>query len=337
MIYHDQKRLAFLLPLIVEAHDLLPSKPLFWTNEDKTIPLRRTTLWTHDETIQWLAETGEPYPQELRDELQPRIDQLKSSQHGKRALPPPPPLPNRWTERPAAKQPVQKMQAEGSLDPKSTQSTPQQVADRERQYMELQSIIHQANQQTLADSRPAATRQTQKPANLLAASQQSTDNAATAASSNPSTGVGAEAPIPQQSKPPDKISAQSNSFTDDQAHHRPCLRTKRKRIPRVPACYPLTLTLQLTAKMMNNHNLRNSSQPTTTHQLKNRRLQIHPKHRRRLKQLTLLVLAALSPPVDPCRTSTSPQRTSQRYRTWKRQPAKEWPPMKRDFTMPVST
>ena len=101
------------------------------------------------------------------------------------------------------------MQAEGSLDPKSTQSTPQQVADRERQYMELQSIIHQANQQTLADSRPAATRQTQKPANLLAASQQSTDNAATAASSNPSTGVGAEAPIPQQSKPPDKINAQS--------------------------------------------------------------------------------------------------------------------------------
>ena len=103
MIYHDQKRLAFLLPLIVEAHDLLPSKPLFWVNEDKTIPLRRTTLWTHDETIQWLAETGEPYPQELRDELQPRIDQLKSSQHGKRALPPPPPLPTRWTERSAAK------------------------------------------------------------------------------------------------------------------------------------------------------------------------------------------------------------------------------------------
>ena len=96
-------------------------------------------------------------------------------------------------------------------------------------------------------------------------------------------------------------------FTDDQAHHRPCLRTKRKRIPRVPACYPLTPTLQLTAKMMNNHNLRNSSQPTTTPQLKNRRLQIHPKHRRRLKQLTLLVLAALSPPVNPCRTSTSPQ------------------------------
>ena len=168
----------------------------------------RTTLWTHEETVQWLAETGEPYPPELRDEIQPR-DQLKSSQHAKRALLPPPPIPTRWTERSAAKQPVQKLQADTPQDPKGTQSTPQQVADRERQYMELQSIIHQANQQTLADSQPAETRQTQKPANLLAPSQQSTDNAATAASSNPSTGVVAEAPTPQPSKPPDKISAQS--------------------------------------------------------------------------------------------------------------------------------
>ena len=215
MIFHEQKRLAFLLPLIVEAHELLPPKPLFWVTDDNTIPLWRTTLWTHEETVQWLAETGEPYPPELRDEIQPRIDRLKSSQHVKRALPPPPPLPTRWTERSAAKQPVQKLQADTPQDPKGTQSTPQQVADRERQYMELQSIIHQANQQTLADSRPAEARQTQKPANLLAASQQSTDNAATAASSNPSTGVVAEAPAHQQSKPPDKISAQSLS------HRRP--------------------------------------------------------------------------------------------------------------------
>ena len=99
MVFHEQKRLAFLLPLIVEAHGLLPPKPLFWVNEDNTIPLWRTTLWTHEETIQWLAETGEPYPQELRDELQPRIDQLKPSQHAKRALPPPPPVPTRWAER----------------------------------------------------------------------------------------------------------------------------------------------------------------------------------------------------------------------------------------------
>ena len=75
--------------------------------------------------------------------------------------------------------------------------------------MELQSIIAQANQRTLADSRPADVKQTQKPANLLTASQQNTDNAATAAPTNPSTGVGAEASAPSQSNPPAKISAQS--------------------------------------------------------------------------------------------------------------------------------
>ena len=111
----------------LEAHELLPPKPLFWVNDDNTIPLWRTTLWTHEEIIQWLAETGEPYPRELRDEIQPRIDQLKSSQHAKRAQPPPPPLPTRWTERSAAKQPVQKLQADTPQDPKGTQSTPQQV------------------------------------------------------------------------------------------------------------------------------------------------------------------------------------------------------------------
>ena len=125
MIFHEQKRLAFLLPLIVEAHELLPPKPLFWVNDDNTIPLWRTTLWLHEETIQWLAETGESYPHELRDEIQPRIDQLKPSQHAKRAQPPPPPLPTRWTERTAAKQPVQTLQATTPPDPKGTQSTPQ--------------------------------------------------------------------------------------------------------------------------------------------------------------------------------------------------------------------
>ena len=209
MIFHEQKRLAFLLPLIVEAHNLLPPKPLFWVNDDKTIPLWRTTLWTHAETVQWLAETGESYPFELRDELQPRIDQLKSSQHPKRTQPPPPPQPTRWTERSTAKQHVQTAQTDTPHDPKGTQSTPQQVAERERQYMELQSIIHQANQQTLTDSRPAKTKHTQQPANLLAASQQSTDNAAAAASSDSAAGDVLKTPAPSQSKPPDKISAQS--------------------------------------------------------------------------------------------------------------------------------
>ena len=100
-----------------------------------------------------------------------------------------------WTERTATKQPVQALQ--------------EAAPDRERQYRELQSIIAQANQRTLADSRPADSKQTQKPANLLAASQQSTDNAATAVPTNPSTGVAAEAPAPQESNRPPKVSAQS--------------------------------------------------------------------------------------------------------------------------------
>ena len=38
-IFHEQKKLAFLLPLIVEAHALLPPTPLFWVNDDQTISL----------------------------------------------------------------------------------------------------------------------------------------------------------------------------------------------------------------------------------------------------------------------------------------------------------
>ena len=208
-IFHEQKKLAFLLPLIVEAHALLPPTPLFWVNDDQTIPLWRTTLWLHEHTIQWLAETGESYPPELRDEIQPCLNQLKHSQPAKRSQPPTPPKPTRWTERTEEKQSVQALQEAAPQDPKGTQNTPQQVADRERQYMELQYIFAQASQRTLADSRPAHSTQTQKPANLLAASQQSTEEAATTVPSKSSTDAAAEAPAHQESHRPPKVSAQS--------------------------------------------------------------------------------------------------------------------------------
>ena len=81
----------------------------------------------------------------------------------------------------------------------------------------------------------------------------------------------------------------------------------------------------ITAKMTNSSNLRKSNPLlTTTHQQKNRRLLIHQRNRPRRKPLTPLVLAALSPPVNPGRTLTLPQRTSRPYRTWRRQPVKEW-------------
>ena len=99
-VFAEQKKLAFLLPLIVEAHALLPPTPLFWINDDQTIPLLRTTLWLHERTIQWLSETGEAYPPELRNEIQPRLDKLKPSQPAKKLQPPQPPKPTRWQERP---------------------------------------------------------------------------------------------------------------------------------------------------------------------------------------------------------------------------------------------
>ena len=58
-VFAEDTRLAFFLPLIIEAHGLLPTTPLFWTNDDKTIPLYRQTLWLHASTIQWLADIPE--------------------------------------------------------------------------------------------------------------------------------------------------------------------------------------------------------------------------------------------------------------------------------------
>ena len=321
-IFHEQKKLAFLLPLIVEAHELLPPTPLFWVNDDNTIPLWRTTLWLHEDTIQWLAETGESYPPELRDEIQPRLNQLKPSQHAKRSQPPPPPKPTRWTERTAAKQPGQALQEAAPQDPKGTQNTPQQVADRERQYMELQSIIAQANQRTLANSRPADSKQTQKPANLLAASQQSTENAATTVPSNPSAGAAAEAPAPQESHRPPKVSAQS---LFSQRPGPPSILSTRKSKTDTPGTGVLSSDSQPAThnkaeeqqepqeeqSAVDNETPTEESSPADT------------PNRQRHKPLTLLLLAALSPPVNLDRTSTSPQRISRHYRTWRRQPVKE--------------
>ena len=208
-IFHEQKKLAFLLPLIVEAHELLPPTPLFWVNDDRTIPLWRTTLWLHEHTIQWLAETGESYPPELRDEIQPRLDQLKPSQPAKRSQPPTPPKPNRWTERPEEKQSGQAPQEAAPQDPKGTQNTPQQVADRERQYMELQYIFAKASQRTLAESRPTHSSQPTTPASLPAASQPKTGEADATLSSKTSTEAAVEAPAHQESHRPPKVSAQS--------------------------------------------------------------------------------------------------------------------------------
>ena len=160
-IFAEDKRLAYLLPLIVEAHRLLPPAPLFWVQDDKTIPLHRQTLWLHASTIQWLSDTGEAYPPELRDEIQPRLDKLKPP--ARPMQPPQPPKPTRWRELHKEKSDTQASQASASQDPRVSQPEPQQLADTEKQYMELQAVMAKLGQRTLAESRPKASQPSQAP------------------------------------------------------------------------------------------------------------------------------------------------------------------------------
>ena len=208
-VFAEQKKLAFLLPLIIEAHALLPPTPLFWINDDQTIPLLRTTLWLHERTIQWLSETGEAYPPELRNEIQPRLDKLKPSQPAKKLQPPPPPKPTRWQERPKEKQIMQAPQEPAPQDPKGAQTSPQQVADHERQYMELQAAFARMRQRTIAESRPTNSTQSQASASLSASSPPTTGETNTTLPPQISTNAATEAPVQQDSHRPPKVSAQS--------------------------------------------------------------------------------------------------------------------------------
>ena len=165
-VFAEDKRLAFFLPLIIEAHGLLPTTPLFWANDDKTIPLYRQTLWLHASTIQWLADTGDAYPPELRDEIQPHLNKMRSPQPARPKQPPQPPRPTRWQERskrPKEKADTQASQGSTSQDPQASKPSPQQLAEHEKQYMELQALVASLGQRTLAESRPTASQPGQEP------------------------------------------------------------------------------------------------------------------------------------------------------------------------------
>ena len=148
-----------MLPLIIEAHNLLPPTPLFWTNDDKTIPLHRQTLWLHTSTIQWLSDTGEAYPQELREVIQPRLQKMRPPPPAKAMQPPQPPKPSRWQQ----KSDTQASQGSTSQDPKVSQPSPHQLAEHEKRYMELQAVVANLGQRTLVESRPTANQPSQKP------------------------------------------------------------------------------------------------------------------------------------------------------------------------------
>ena len=210
-IFAEMKKLAFLLPLIIEVHGLLPPTPLFWVNDDQTIPLRRTTLWTHPRTIQWLVDTKETYPHQLKSEIQPRIDQLRGTQPAKRVQPPPPPRPTRWEVRSKEPQATQATQEPVSQDPRQAQTaqpSPIQTADRERQYMELQAMFDKMKKRVSAESRPKHPMQPQTPATASASSPPTAGG--THASLPPEAGSNEAMPDAAQpsNQRPDKLSAQ---------------------------------------------------------------------------------------------------------------------------------
>ena len=100
-------------------------------------------------------------PPELRDQIQPRLDRLKPP--ARPMQPPQPPKPTRWRELHKEKSDTQASQASASQDPRVSQPKPQQLADTEKQYMELQAVMAKLGQRTLAESRPKASQPSQAP------------------------------------------------------------------------------------------------------------------------------------------------------------------------------
>ena len=247
-VFAEDKKLAFLLPLIVEAHNLLPPTPIFWVRDDKTIPLARTTMWLHDQTIQWLAETGEAYPQELRSEIQPYPAAQHHPLHNgvgghtcveaqgqwrllycyrqpggnpssprldeiklsrqARKQPPPPPKPNRWQEKSKEKLAAQESQEPTVQASQTGQPSPRQLAAHDRQYMELQAAFALMSKQTAAASKPAR-KQSKDSAEPAGLSLPTTDEVNKTSQPVRSQATGPTGQLPQGDQQPPKISAQS--------------------------------------------------------------------------------------------------------------------------------
>ena len=146
-VFAEEKKIVFLLPLIIEAHRLLPKTPVFWKRDDNTIPLARTTMWLHEQTVQWLAKTGEWYPPELRSELQPRIDACRGRQQP-RKQPPEPPKPNRLWQEVKRPQTHDAAPAQAATEPpaqtaRASQKSPRQEAQKDDYYFKLQKKFAQ--------------------------------------------------------------------------------------------------------------------------------------------------------------------------------------------------
>ena len=144
---------------------------------------------------------GAPYKgaQRYQAEIQPRLNQLKPSQHAKRSQPPPPPKP------PGGRNEPQKNSLRKHYK-MSLHRSRRVLRTRRSKWLIENGNIWNCNLSLLKQTNG---RWQTEPANLLAASQQSTENAATTVPSKPSTDATAGAPAPQESHRPPKVSAQS--------------------------------------------------------------------------------------------------------------------------------
>ena len=190
-------------------------------------------------TIQWLAETGEAYPPELRDEIQPRLDQLKSPQPARQKQPPQPPRPTRWQERPERRQERPTTQAsQGSQDPQVSNPSPQEQAEHEKQHMELQAVVASMGQRTLAESRPAAAQPGTTPDTTKAQPAPPQEDAGTHLQPGTSHDEKTSGPTSHDGSQPLTTRVSAQTLAEVQNHRHPRLLKNRGRMPRVPASYP---------------------------------------------------------------------------------------------------
>ena len=142
-VYSEDAELAFLLPLIVDVHRLLPAVPIFWDNGYGTLALHRTSMWMHEDTITWLARTGKPYPKALHTLIEPRINAARTRLYGQRQLPVAEQS-NRKQERPPANidQPARQRQQPPPLQqvrpPTGSKTTGNLNTNHDKNYMRLQ-------------------------------------------------------------------------------------------------------------------------------------------------------------------------------------------------------
>jgi hypothetical protein len=106
----------------------------------KSMSLHRPSLWLHNETIDWLAHTSEPFPIELHDSIMPRIEKItKANLKPKPFTQTPGPKIARWEKRPTHVTDDQPKSDPGTqeIPPKKTDDA--SLTDQDKRYLQLQA------------------------------------------------------------------------------------------------------------------------------------------------------------------------------------------------------